>query len=122
MLTAALAILGAAVLLGTGLALRQLRTSASAVPAWLKATHGLIALVGLACLLLGLRGPPRGLAAGTGAFGTIAAVLIGGAALIGGTIFAMHLCKKRGSGALIGVHATLAVSGFVILAAYVLAG
>lgn len=122
MLIAALAILGAAVLLGAGLAVLELRANAWAAPAWLKTVHGLIALAGFACLLLALRGPPRGLAAGTGAFGTIAAVLTGLAALVGGTILVMHLRKKRGTGVLIGIHATLAVSGFVILAAYVFAG
>ena len=73
-------------------------------------------------LTLALRGPPRGLEQGTGAFGIIAAVLIALAALAGLALLAARLRKRRLSGTLIGIHATLAVGGFVILLAYVLAG
>jgi len=126
MLIAAFMILGFAVLLGSALAVLHLRTqprAASWPVAWpLGALHGLLGIGGLLCLVLALRGPPRGLAQGTASFGAIAATLFALAALAGGAILAAHLRKRRRAGALIGVHAALAVSGFVILAAYLLVG
>jgi hypothetical protein len=120
MLTAAFIALAIAVLLGSGLALLHGRAAA---PPWpLGALHGLIAIGGLGCLVLALRGPPRGLDQGTGSFGTIAAVLVALAALAGLALLAARLRKRRLPATLIGVHATLAISGFVVLLAYVLAG
>jgi hypothetical protein len=121
MLTAAFIILAGAVLLGAGLALVHLRSEAVAPVAWwLGALHGLLGLGGLACLALALRGPVRGLAQGTASFGTISATLIVLAALFGGLILTRRVKHQR-AGTLIGIHATLAVSGFVVLAAYVFA-
>lgn len=123
MLIAAFVILGAAVLLGSVLAVQHLRTDGTAAPGWkLAALHGLIAIAGLVCLAMTLPGPPRGVAQGTASFGIIAAALIALAALLGVGLVAMQLFKRRPAGMLIGIHATLAVSGFVILAVYVLAG
>ncbi len=123
MLTAAFVILGLALSLGAVLAVLHLRAPGTgAVPMPLAALHGLFALAGFGCLLLALRGPPRGLETGTASFGAIAATLIALAALAGGGIFVALRFKPRLAGALIGVHATLAVSGVVILAAYLLAG
>ena len=123
MLTAALASLAVAVLLGSALAVMHLRTDGAGAPPWrLAALHGLVAVAGLGCLVLALGGPPRGLAQGTAAFGTIAAVLIAAAAVLGGGFLAARLRRRRLPGLLIGIHATLAVSGFVILTVYVLAG
>ncbi len=122
MLTAAFAVLAIAVLAGTALAVQYLRGStADAVPWPLAALHGLIGLAGLGCLVLALRGPPRGLDHGTASFGTIAATLLALAALAGLGILLMHRGRKRRAGSLIGVHATLAISGFVVLAAYLFA-
>jgi hypothetical protein len=42
--------------------------------------------------------------------------------LVGGGLLAAHVFKRRIAGVTIAIHATLAVSGFVILAAYVFAG
>ena len=89
---------------------------------WLAGLHGIFAIAGLGCLLLALRGPPRGLATGTASFGLMAAVLIALAALVGGALLATHLLKRRLPGIVIGIHATLAVSGLVILAAYLFVG
>jgi hypothetical protein len=123
MLVAAFVILAVAVLLGSVLAGLHLQTEGRATAPWrLAALHGLLAISGLGCLALALRGPPRGLAQGTASFGTIAATLITMAALVGGGLLAAHVFKRRIAGIIIGVHATLAVSGFVILAAYVFAG
>jgi hypothetical protein len=123
MLIAAFAALGIAVLLGAVLAVLYLRGG----PAWsalplLAAFHGLLATAGLICLVLALGGPSRGGHMGTAAFGTIAACLIALAALAGGWMFAGYLRGKRRSEMTMGLHATLAVSGFVILAAYIFAG
>jgi len=123
MLIAAFVILGTAVLLGSALAVLHLRTDGAAAPRWkLAALHGLLAIAGLGCLAIALRGPTRGLAQGTASFGIIAAALIALAALFGVGLVAMRIFKGRPAGMLIGIHATLAVSGFVILAVYVLAG
>jgi hypothetical protein len=123
MLIAAFVILSTAMLLGTVLAVLHLRSEGAAVPPWpLAGIHGLLAIGGFGCLLLALRGPPRGLATGTASFGTIAAALVALAALVGGGILGMHLLKRRLPGMLIGIHATLAVSGFVFLATYILLG
>ncbi len=123
MLIAAFAILGTAVLLGSMLAVMHLRTDGAAAPPWkVAALHGLAAIAGLGCLAFALRGPPRGLNQGTASFGMIAAALIALAGVFGAGFVAMRLFKKQPTGILIGMHATLAVSGFVILAVYVLAG
>jgi hypothetical protein len=123
MLIAAFFILSTAVLLGTVLAVLHLRSEGAAVPPWpLAGLHGFLAIGGLACLLLALRGPPRGLDTGTASFGMIAAALIVLAALVGGGMLVTHLLHRRLPGMLIGIHATLAVSGFVILATYILLG
>jgi hypothetical protein len=123
MLIAAFVILSVTALLGSLLAVSHLRSEGTAAPPpMLAGLHGVAALGGFGCLLLGLRGPARGLATGTSLFGIIAAVLVGLAALIGLAMLTAHLLKRRFAGRLIGIHATFAISGFVFLAAYVLLG
>ena len=123
MLVAAFVILTVVVMLGSVLAVLHLRIEGHTAPPWpLAALHGLLAIVGLCCLALALRGPPRGLDQGTASFGTIAAALITMAALVGVGLLAAHVFKRRIAGIMVGVHATLAVSGFVVLAAYVFVG
>src|ERR1017187_8678978 len=123
MLIAAFIILGIAVSIGSGLAIQHLRTEGAKPPPWpLALLHSLLAIGGLGCLLLALRGPPRGLDQGTGSFGIIAATLIVMAALVGGLMLAARILKKRPAGILLGVHAMLAVGGFVILIVYVFPG
>jgi hypothetical protein len=122
MLSAAFVVLAAAVVLGTTLAIILLRDrSAPAAPWPLRTLHGILGIGGLSCLVLSLRGPPRGVDQGVASFGAISAVLIALAALAGVGILFMHVVKKRRAGSLIGLHATLAVAGFVVLAAYLLA-
>jgi hypothetical protein len=119
MLTAAFIVLACTVAFGSGIALPHLRSaSAAAVPPWLAALHALLGLGGLGLLLAALRGPARGVGQGTASFGMISAVLIALAALFAGGMLARRLRNRR-PGALLGIHATLAVSGFVMLAAYV---
>jgi len=122
LIIAAFVILAVAVLLGSVLAVLHLQTEGSTPPWSLAALHGLLAISGLICLALALRGPPRGLDQGVASFGIIATLLITLAALIGVALLAKRIFKTRIAGIMIGIHATLAVSGFVILAAYVLVG
>jgi hypothetical protein len=97
--------------------------NAAATPSWpLAALHGLLAIGGLCCLALALGGPPRGLDQGTASFGIIATAMITLAALVGAGLLAARVLKRRIAGIMIGIHAALAVSGFVILTAYVFAG
>jgi hypothetical protein len=123
MLTVAFLILTTAVLFGIVLAILHARgETAWRVPWPVGVLHGLIGICGFVCLLLALRGPPRGLDQGMASFGMIGAGLIALAVLVGLAIFITFRTKQRGgAGTLIGIHATLAVSGFVILAAYVFA-
>jgi hypothetical protein len=123
MLLAAFIVLALAVLLGSVLALLYLRDETGAALPWpVGALHGLLGTGGLVCLLLALGGPARGVEQGAASFGAAAAGLIGLAALAGGGIVAMRLVKRPGAGTLIGIHAALAVGGFVLLAAYLMAG
>ncbi len=79
--------------------------------------HGLAGASGLALLLLALRGPVRGAAYGAGGFGTMAAALLGLAVATG--IVVLTVRRRRGDPMLaIGLHATLAIFGLVLLAAY----
>lgn len=122
MLMMAFSILAAAVLFGTALAIPYLRGStAHAAPWWLAALHGVVGIAGLGCLLLALRGPPRGLDEGTASFGLVAATLLALAVLAGLGVLLMHRGRRRRAATLIGLHATLAISGFVLLAAYLFA-
>ena len=84
-------------------------------PGWL---HGAAGLAGLALLLAGLGGPARGVQQGAGSFGLIAAGFVGAAAILGALVFAARLRQRSPSTLAIGVHATLAVGGLVMLAAY----
>jgi hypothetical protein len=120
MLAAAFTLLSIAVLFGCILAVLDMRTGA-ATPLWpLAALHGLSALAGFACLLLALRGPARGLDQGTASFGTISAWLLGVAALFAMSLLTARLRGRQLPGLVMGMHATFAVIGFVMLLAYFL--
>jgi hypothetical protein len=122
MLVLSFIVLLLAALVGSVLAALHLR-AANTPRGWLPgALHGPLGAVGFALLLLALRGPPRGEAMGVGAFGRIAAVLLAVALLAGLAIFVSRLRYRRIPGLVIGIHATIAISGVVILAAYVLVG
>ena len=111
-LTQALYVLGAAVVLGVGLAIHYLRGLASR-PAWpLRFAHAVFGAAGLAVALAALRrgSPPS--AMGTAGFAAAAAVLLGLALLFGVGIV---LLRRRPPGVLIAIHAGLAVAGFVVL-------
>ena len=122
MLNVAFTVVAVAVLLGTTLAVQYLRGGIEHPTPWtLAALHGVIGIGGLCCLVLALRGPPHGLGQGTASFGVIAATLLALAALAGLGILLIRRGKKQRAGTLIGLHATLAISGFVVLAAYLVA-
>jgi hypothetical protein len=59
---------------------------------------------------------------GVGAFGRISAILLAIAVVAGLAVLIARLRYRRAPGLVIGIHATIAVSGVVILAAYTLVG
>ncbi len=112
LLAVAVWILSLAVVAGAILALWHLRGTDD-VPFAAGLAHGAAGAVGLAILLFSLRGPPRGVEAGAGSFGTTAAVLFGGALLTGVVVL---LVRKKGP--VIAIHAGIAVTGYVLLLAW----
>ena len=114
MLSVAVTLLTLAVAAGTGLALWYLRGGARP-PVAIGALHGGTGAIGLVALLLVLRGPPRGVAAGVGSFGTTAAVLFVAAVLTGLAILAR---RRRLPAVTMAVHAGLAITGYVLLLAW----
>lgn len=130
MLNAAFYVLLIAVLIGALLAVLHFANANNAraespptskkLPPWpLAALHTLFALGGFGLLLVALQGPPHGLGQGTTAFGSIAATLFVVAALFGGGLWAGRLRRRPPGTTLIGFHAMIAITGFVILMAYV---
>ncbi|HVA14681.1 MAG TPA: hypothetical protein VNF99_15650 [Stellaceae bacterium] len=122
MLVLAVLAFGIVVLLGAALAIQILRRPAKPPPRVLAWLHGIAALVGYGMLVAALMGPARGAATGTQSFGRVAALLLLLAALIGIASLALHLWRRRMVGIAIGIHASVAIFGYVILAVYFLAG
>jgi len=121
MLLLSLSLLGSAALLGAGLAVRYLQSEGRQLPRLpFAALHAALATAGLAALLLALTAPPRGAAMGVAGFGRVAAGFLVLALLSGLLPLSARLRRKRLKlpNLVIGLHATLAVSGVVILAAY----
>jgi hypothetical protein len=110
-------------LLGGVLAAMHLRPGNKPATDWrLGVLHGVLGTIGFAGLLLALRGPTRGEAMGVAGFGQIAAILLGIALLAGVAVLVLRMRRRPIPGLVIGTHATIAVSGIVILAAYALVG
>jgi hypothetical protein len=84
--------------------------------------HGVTGCAGLVALLVGFAGPPHVEVMGVGGFGRAATVLLALALLAGLAIVLTLLRRRRVPGLLIGIHAKIAVSRVVILAAYALVG
>ena len=123
MLASSLTLLGLAALLGAALALVGAKAAGKPPSAWLASLHGIVAVSGFALLLAALiEGPARGAATGTQSFGAIAAVLLLLAACLGIASLLLHIRRRRLPGFWASAHAVIAVSGFVILAAYVVLG
>ncbi len=76
----------------------------------------MLASIGIVLLALALRGARPGIVTGTAGFGVIAAALLAAAAVVGIVMLFLHYRRGRVPGMLIGIHATLAVAGFVVLA------
>ena len=87
-------------------------------PGWL---HGGLGAAGFVLLLAGLGGPARGVAEGAGSFGYVAAGFLAGAVLLGSLVFVAGLRRRAPSMLTLGVHATFAVAGVVMLLAYLAA-
>ena len=121
MLDAALILLLIAVLFGSWLAVLHFAGRTAERAPWpLALMHAGLALIGLVLLAVTLRGPARGVDQGMAGFGITAAGLLAVAAIVGAQIFVRFRLRRKSAGALVGIHAALAVSGIVILAAYVL--
>jgi hypothetical protein len=110
------------VLLGGVLAIQILRRPAHRPARALVWLHGIAALLSYGLLLVALMGPPRGAATGTQYFGLTAAILLLFAAVLGVFSLVLHYRHRRMPGIAIGIHASVAIFGYVILAVYLLAG
>ena len=120
MLVGAFAVLSGAVLLGLLLAALHLRaTDGGYPPWWMGALHGAAGASGFALLLLALRGPVRGVAQGAGSFGLVAAAMLGAGLLVGLAVPLLWRWRRTLPGGAMAIHAVIAVSGYLILAAYV---
>lgn len=116
MVSVAFWVLTFAVLAGSGLALWHLR-GISRPPLAVGIAHAAVGAAGLTLLLLALRGPARGVAVGVGSFGLVAAGLFGGALLTGVGLLLLH--RK---GVVMAIHAGVAITGYVLLMAWVSLG
>jgi hypothetical protein len=102
-----------AVAFGVGLGLWHLRGSRPAL--LIGVVHGIFGSGALGVLLLALRGPARGVAAGAGSFGSIAAMFLAAALLTG----IMVLVRRRNAPAVtVAIHSGLAITGYVVLLAW----
>jgi hypothetical protein len=118
MLSLALALLSLAVLIGVAIGIRFLgdrRLPSRAIGA----VHGLLGAAGLTALILALAsGVGTGDRYGTASFGPAAAILAALAALAGAAIALLGRRTARSIDLLIGVHAGIAVTAYVLLLAY----
>ncbi len=122
MLRLSLILLGIAMLFGFGLAALHLRESDKAPPLLARVAHGALGAAGLAALLLTLGQPAQGVNEGVGTFRLDAVVLLGAALLLGLGILVTFRVAPKSAGAVIALHATIAMFGLAILAAYVSLG
>ena len=115
MVSTAVWVLTLAVAAGSILALWHLRAvdAGSRPPLIAGIAHGVIGAIGLGALLWALRGPARGIEAGVGSFGPVAAVLFGAALLTGVALFLL-----RRKSVMMAVHAGVAITGYVLILAW----
>ena len=117
MITAAI-VLAITALLGLTVLLLPLRWPDLAA-SWLPgAVHGACGVSGFVLLASSLGGPRRGVRMGAGSFGIVAAELFGATLLLATVMAVARLRRKRPNLLVIGLHATLAVGGLTLLAAY----
>ena len=107
--------LTSAVAAGTILALWHLRAAEGVArpPPAAGIAHGILGTAGLIALGFALRGPARGVGAGVGSFGSMAAWLFVGAIVTG---IAMLLWRRKPVA--MAVHAGIAIAGYVLLLAW----
>ena len=123
MLQLAFAVLCAAVLTGSVLAFLYARhAQPSAARKAASPIHGALGAAGLVALVLALlRGlPPSRM--GTAGFAPTAAALLAAALCLGLVLALVTWRRRRPAGALVGVHASFAIAGFVLLLALVALG
>ena len=101
-----------------GMVLATLHGLGQRPPLWSGLAHGAAGVAGLGVLLAALEGPPRGVALGGASFGAVAAAMLGAAALAGVLMLVLRLRGTRSSVMLVGAHATVALFGVIVLAAY----
>jgi hypothetical protein len=118
MLRVSLVLLGITMLFGFVLAAMNLRTSDKAPPLLVRVAHGVFGAAGLAALLLTLGTPMQGANSGAGTFRLDAVVLLSAALLLGLGILVTFRVAPKSAGAVIALHATIAMFGLAILAAY----
>ena len=109
----------AAAAMGVGLIVLSQIASRTTRLRWPGVLHGALGIAAFAALLAGLAGPARGVASGAGSFGTIAAIFVGIAVLLGLVLFSARMRRRPPSMLVVGLHASVAVGGLVMLAAYV---
>ena len=118
MLSLALALLSLAVLIGAVIGIRFLGDSRLPSRA-IGAVHGLLGASGLCALIFALvSGIGTGDRYGTASFGPAAAMLAALAVLAGAGIALLRRRTARSIGLLLVVHASLAVTAYVLLLAY----
>ncbi len=116
----AMLVLSLAALGGLGLAmLHGSLPEGRHVPAAVALSHGLAGAAGLALLVVALlHGTPHGASQGAAGFGGMAAALLGGTLLLGLAPIQARLRRQGLPVLALGLHATLAVLGLTLLAAY----
>ena len=107
--------LTATVAAGTVLALWHLRAAEGVgrPPQAAGIAHGIVGTAGLIALAFAVRGPARGVGAGVGSFGSMAAWLFAGAVVTG---IATLLWRRKPIA--MAVHAGIAITGYVLLLAW----
>ncbi len=119
MFTTSLALLCAASVFGLGLAGLHLAEVPAVRRLWaVGLLHGLMGVAGLAVLLPVLAGPTRGAASGATQFGGVAAGLLALGLLPAGLLLRARLRRRPMPALAMGLHATAAIGGLVVLAAW----
>jgi hypothetical protein len=122
MLRLSLILLGITMLFGFALAAMNLRATDKAPPLWVRLAHGVLGAAGLVALFLTMGTPAQGADMGAGTFRLDAVVLLSAALLLGLGILVTFRVAPKSAGAVIALHATIAMFGLAILAAYVSLG
>ena len=119
MLIAALAAMGFTILLGMWLgALYLIREEPPKRIPVTGLLHGSAGVLSVVLLLLALRGPPRGVHTGAGAFGWTGFALLAAALAGGVAILTFHLRRRGAPTLLIAMHGMAGVAGGILLAAW----